>query len=109
RSRRERPKAGGAHRTARPSTPEAAGEDSAAGDVPKAPPRAARPRSVGGDRPVPRRDTRSYEERGPQDDAGPRRDDRPADNRPFDNRGSRRDDHPADNREPRQNDHPADN
>ena len=59
-------------------------------------PRAARPRALGGDRPVPRRDTRSYQDRGPQDDAGPRRDDRPADDR-----GPRRDDRPFDNRGPR--------
>ena len=117
RRRRERPTAGGVRRTARPSAPEAESEDAVGGgDEPKAQPRAVRPRAMGGDRPVPRRDTRSYEDRGPQDDAGPRRDDRPADNRgprqndrPFDNRGPRQNDRPFDNRGPRQNDRPFDN
>jgi 23S rRNA pseudouridine2605 synthase len=117
RRRRERPTAGGARRTVRPSAPETESEESVGGgDEPKAQPRAVRPRALGGDRPVPRRDTRSFEDRGPQDDAGPRRDQRPADDRgprqndrPFDNRGPRQNDRPVDNRGPRQNDRPVDN
>jgi 23S rRNA pseudouridine2605 synthase len=127
--RRERPAAGGARRTTRPSAPEAESEAPVDGaDQPKAQPRAVRPRPQGGDRPVPRRDTRSRPDNGPRDDAGPRRDDRPFDNRgprqndrpfdnrgprrddrPFDNRGSRRDDRPFDNRGPRRDDRPFDN
>jgi len=115
RPRRERPTAGGARRTARRSAVAAA--DEAAADeeqAPKPAPRAVRPRvALGGDRPVPRRDTRSYEDRGPQDDAEPRRNDSPADDRgprqndrPFENRGPRPDTRPADDRGPRQNDRP---
>jgi 23S rRNA pseudouridine2605 synthase len=118
RRRRERPTAGGARRTARPSTPAAELEESVGGadEAPKPQPRAVRPRALGGDRPVPRRDTRSYEDRGSQEDAGPHRDERPADdrgprpdNRSSDNRGPRQNDRPFDNRGPRQNDRPFDN
>src|SRR5215207_2770019 len=100
RRRRERPAAGGVRRTARPSAPEAESEAAVdGGDEPKAPPRGARPRAIGGDRPVPRRDTRSYEDRGPQDDAGLRCDDRPAEDH-----GPRQNDRPFNDRGPRQND-----
>ncbi|MEO7910085.1 MAG: pseudouridine synthase, partial [Roseiflexaceae bacterium] len=118
RRRKERPTAGGVRRTARSSAPETeAGESAGGGDeAPKPQPRAVRPRALGGDRPVPRRDTRSYEDRGPQDDASPRQNDRPADDRgprqndrPFDNRGPRQNDRPSDNHGPRQNDRPFDN
>ena len=111
RRRRERPTAGGARRTTRPSTPEAEASVGGGDGPPKPQPRAVRPRALGGDRPVPRRDTRSYEDRGPEDDRGPRRDERPADDRdprqnerPFDIRGPRRDERPADDRGLRQND-----
>jgi 23S rRNA pseudouridine2605 synthase len=114
RRRRERPAAGGARRTARSSAPEAPPKESGNGDEGQAQPRAVRPRALGGDRPVPRRDTRSFEDRGPQDDAGPRRDNRPEDRAPrqndrsFENRGPRQNDRPFDNRGPRRDDRPED-
>jgi 23S rRNA pseudouridine2605 synthase len=115
RQRRERPPAGGARRTARPSaTPETAPDSVSMDDRPAAKPRAARP--AAGERPAPRRDTRTYDDRGSRSDDRPRRDDRPADNRgprrddrSFDNRGPRRDDRSFDNRGPRRDERPADN